>query len=117
MADTVLFMGWNEPVRGREAVANELFSSMVNYLQKAQGSRVIESFEPIFLNPHGGDLNGFFVVRGTRDQIHKLRTSDDFLNLSMQVQINVEGWGVIDGYTGEGVTQQMSRWQRYIPTK
>jgi hypothetical protein len=114
MVNTVMFLGWNTPVHGREMIVNELFTSFVNYLTKCQTSKLIESFEPVLLHPHGGDLNGFILVRGTRDQITKLRLTEDFLQLITQASVHVNNFGMVDGWIGDSLTEQMTRWQRYI---
>lgn len=114
MADSVLFVGWNRPVSGREARAVELFSSFVNYLGKQQGQGNIENFEPVFLNVHGGDMNGFILIRGDRTKLGNLRHANEWLDLTTQCSINVEGFGVVDGWTGEGVKGQLTRYTNYI---
>ena len=63
MSDSALFVGWNQPARGREAGAVAAFGEGVQYFGELAARGEIESFEPFFLDAHGGDLNGFFLVR------------------------------------------------------
>ena len=65
MADAGLFIGWGEVVRGRETEALEVFNETLAYYGRLQEEGAIESFEPVFLEPHGGDLSGFILIRGT----------------------------------------------------
>ena len=114
MADRVLFMGWTQPHIGRENEASELFSSMIAYFTKQQSLGNIEGFEPVLLQPHGGDMNGFFLVRGSHEKLSTLTNSDEYLTLQTRTAINVSGFGVIPGYCGDGVAKQMERWRNNI---
>ena len=114
-SDSALFIGWKLPVVGREADAVELFGSFVGYLGKQQASGAIESFEPCFLSPHGGDLDGFILVRGERARLAGLRSSEEFEDLVSKCLLSVGGFGVVEGYVGDGVARQMQRYTRNIP--
>ena len=110
-----LFIGWKMPVVGREAEAVELFGSFVGFLGKQQATGTIESFEPCFLSPHGGDLDGFILVRGERDKLSRLRFSDEFEELVSRCLLNVDGFGVVDSYLGDDVATQLQRYAKNIP--
>ena len=81
MADHALFIGWNRPIPGREGGAMEAFQSGLAYFAKKVEAGEIESFEPVVLAAHGGDMNGFILVRGDSDKLTKLRDSDEFLDM------------------------------------
>jgi hypothetical protein len=114
MADHVLFIGWNRAVAGREARAVELFNMLNAMLHRHQTQGHIESFEPILLSVHGGDLNGFVIIRGDKSKLATLRASNEFIDLITQCAMHIEGFGVIDGFTGEGVRVQMGRFHSFI---
>jgi hypothetical protein len=114
MANHALVIGWNRPVTGRENLAVELFNSVVSYLGKQQQAQTVESFEPVFLAAHGGDLNGFIIVRGDRVKLDKLAASDEWLDLFMKIQVNVEGFGIIPAWIGSEIATQMTRYQRAV---
>ena len=78
MADAGLFIGWGEVVRGREAEAVETFNSTIEYFTGLQSDGTIESFEGVFPEQHGGDLNGFFFVRGDAEKLSALRVDEKF---------------------------------------
>jgi hypothetical protein len=67
MADWGLFVGFGTTVRGRERQAIKVFNEAIEYYTRLQQQGEIESFETVFLDPHGGDLIGFTLVRGDRD--------------------------------------------------
>lgn len=67
MADAGLFIGWGQPVTGREAKGLEVFAEALAYYGKAEQDGRIESNETVLLSPHGGDLAGFtWSVGATR---------------------------------------------------
>jgi hypothetical protein len=68
----------------------------------------IESFEPVLLEPHGGDLGGFVLVRGSREQLQGLRANEDFRRLNARSGRVVDGFGVVDAHVGGGLEAQVS---------
>jgi hypothetical protein len=114
MADAGLFIGFGEPVRGREGPAVDSFNDTVAYLGQAQGSGRIDDFEIVFLEPHGGDLGGFMLVRGTADQMHALRQDDEFQRHITIASLVVERLGVVNASLGEAIARQMAIYQEQI---
>ena len=113
-ADSVLFFGWNRPIPGREKTCIELFGTALKFYAAQREAKKIDSFEPIVLTAHGGDLNGFILIRGSEEQLSKLRTSDEFQDLVTQVNMHASGVGVVHGFTGDGVQKAMARYQRNV---
>ena len=68
-----------------------------------QEAGAIESFETVLLEPHGGDLAGFFLVRGTQEQIAAARASEDFRRLNTRANMIVEGFGIVGAILGDGL--------------
>jgi hypothetical protein len=107
MADAGLFIGWGEVVRGRESEAVEVFNETLAYYTRLQEEGTIESFEPVFLEPHGGDLNGFILIRGDAEKLAALRVSDEFTQLSLRATLIVDGFGVVGADLAERLQRQM----------
>ncbi|MBT9503060.1 MAG: hypothetical protein IV092_17575 [Burkholderiaceae bacterium] len=61
MSSNVLFFGWNRSISGREKMSVEHFQAFGDYLNTQQRKGLSQGFEPILHDPHGGDLNGFFL--------------------------------------------------------
>ncbi len=114
MADHALFIGWDLPVRGREAKSLAVFGESMQYWSGLQQKGEIESFEVALLDPHGGDLNGFALLRGSREQLDKVRASDDFQRSVARAQLIVENVGVIHAVIGAALGQQMTMYQAQI---
>ena len=114
MADRVVFIGWNRPVVGREQQAMKLFQKAMEYYSKLQASGKIESFEPIMLTHHGGDLNGFIILKGDAKKLAEVREETTFIEYSIEAGYCLDGFGIVSGYVGEGMKDIFSRWSKLI---
>ena len=114
MADAGLFVGWGPPVRGREEKGLEVFNEALGYYGQKQEAGAIESSEVVLLSPHGGDLAGFILVRGSEEQMNSLRGEEDFQRLNTRAAQIVERFGVVDAAVGEGVGQAVGLYQEAI---
>jgi hypothetical protein len=108
MADTGLFIGWGQVVRGREGPAVDGFNETVEFFGHLQGDGRIESFEICFLDPHGGDLDGFMLLRGSAEQMDAVRNDEEFLRHMTRANLHVENLGLIGASLGEGIARQMA---------
>lgn len=105
MASGVLFIGWGPGVPGREQKALQVFGEAVAYWTGLQRQGVIDSFEPVQLEPHGGELAGFALLRGDMERLSHLRIAPEFVDLNARAQLVVTHFGVTLGYIGEGLNQ------------
>lgn len=112
---TSLFVGWNRAVPGREAQAGELFAQAMGYYEKLQKSGKITGFESFFLAPHGGDMNGFTVLKGTCQNLMAIQTDDEFVNIQMRAGHLLQGFGVAQAWTGNQIGDMMALWTKHIP--
>ena len=110
MADAGLFIGWGEVVRGRETEATELFQETLGWYTSLQEEGVIESFEAVFLEPHGGDLAGFILIRGEAEKLASLRVSEEFQQLSTRV----DRLGVVGADMGTRLQRQVEYYTEQI---
>jgi hypothetical protein len=108
MADAALFIRWGETQSGRERKSVELFGESMRFLTRLVEEGRVASVEPFFLEPHGGDLEGFFLVRGELEELAAIRISDDFQALAVRAQVVVSGFGVIGAKTGEMLNKHMA---------
>jgi len=114
VADAGLFIGWGEVVRGREAQAVEDFNTTIEYFAGLQADGTIESFEPVFLEQHGGDLNGFFFLRGDAEKLSALRVDEDFEAVILRASLIVNNIGVVGAATGARLERQMATYMDAI---
>jgi len=71
----------------------------------------------ILLNAHGGDLNGFTLIKGDRAKLNALRETSEFQDLIVRAQHLLEGVGCIDAFVGQGVIDQAQRYGKVVSGK
>jgi hypothetical protein len=95
-------------VRGRERQAIKVFNEGFEYYSRLQQEGEIESFEPILLEPHGGELSGCFLLRGDKDKLARIRGSQEFERLTARAELIVENLGIVAAFLGDRLMSQMS---------
>lgn len=113
MADRLLMMTWNEPARGREGRAVEVFNEAVGILGRKQQEGAIESFDIALLAPNSF-LGGCMIVKGTAQQITALREDEEFVRNTIDAQMTVDGIQHIEGVCNEGIAAQMALYEEAI---
>jgi hypothetical protein len=108
MRSNVLLFGWNRSTSGRELVSSEHFQEFVGYLIGQQEGGVIDSFEVIFLDPNGGDLGGFFLIRGVADSLDQMTGTSEWMVHVMRGGQHLDGQCTIRGATGDAVMERMA---------
>ncbi len=95
MADFGLFIGFGSPRPGREVAAGTVFGEAVAYWTGLQRSGEIERFETVLLEAHGGDLGGFFLLRGDAERLGRLRMAPEFQRVITRAGAVVDRLGII----------------------
>ena len=114
MANRAIFLGWSRAIPGREEQAMKLWGKTMEYYGQLQTEGKIESWEPVLLSSHGGDLNGFFLIKGDADTLGSLQREDTWIDLTIEASHCLDGFGVIRAWVGEGITDIMTRWSNLI---
>jgi hypothetical protein len=109
MAGEALFLGWGQVVRGREQLALQVFQEAVSYYSKLQEEGQIERYDAYLLDPHGGDLAGFFLIHGERSALDAVRSSPEFHRLLVRAGSVIDNLGLVSAYSGDALGQQMAR--------
>lgn len=111
MADAVLFIGWGAVTPGRERQATEVFGQVMQYYDRLRRDGEISGFQPVLLEPHGGDLGGFVLLQGDQQRLNQLRVTPEFLHNVNRAELVVRNLGVVMGFVGEELTRLMSDFQ------
>ena len=114
MANAAIFIGWGQVVRGREAKALEVFNEGQAYYGRLQAAGTIESFETVLLQPHGGDLAGFILMRGERAKLDALANTAEFQTLTVRANLIVDKIGVVNASIGTELMEGIGRLQTAI---
>ena len=115
MSSNVVFFAWNRSVPGRERQSAEHFQEFLQYLGGLQAKGTIQAFDPVFIDPHGGDLNGFILIRGDSAKLDGLVASDEWVKHSTRALIHLEGSGAVRGVTGDLLMERMDLWTKLLP--
>ena len=116
MTSNLILFGWNRSLPGREQVSAAHFGEFVAYLGSLQQRGDIASFEVVFLDPHGGDLNGFFLLRGETAKLDAVIGSTEWLTHITRAAHHLDGAGVVRGVTGDNLMARMALWTDLIPS-
>jgi hypothetical protein len=98
--------GLLQPV-AREAVC-------AGVLQRAEGVGPNRELRTGAAGGHGGDLNGFILVKAEEGKLDAVQHSEKFLDLITKVALNVDGVGVIRGWSGESMMNQVPRYAKVL---
>ena len=114
MAESGLFIGWGDIRTGRDAAANKVFAEALAYWPTLQAAGEIESVETVILGAHGGDLGGFFLLRGDPEKLGRLSMSPEFQRLTMRASACLDGVGVVNAVVDAGMGRWMGAWKEAI---
>ena len=114
MTDRALFVGFGTPVRGREERAIEVFGEFVDMFGRMQSDGRIDGMDVALLDPHGGDLGGFFMVHGSEAQCAALADDEEFRRASIDASLIVDNFGVVPAVTGERVPREMAMYTEAV---
>jgi hypothetical protein len=107
MGDRVIFIGWSNPVRGREQASTGVFADAMDFWGRLKAAGEIESFEAVLLDYHGGDLGGFFLLRGEAEKLARVSASPEMRQMMLRANLIVDGLGAVGGVVGDAVSRQM----------
>lgn len=114
MADSALLIGWNRSFAGREQQAMKLFMKTTEYYNQLQNDGKIENFEPVLLEGHGGDLNGFVLIRGDSAKLDEIKREETFISYSIEANFCLQNFGIIKCVIGDGLTDVLTQWSKHF---
>lgn len=114
MGSNVILFGWTRSLPGRETESSTHFDDFVGFMGGLRESGTLSSFDVVFLDPHGGDLNGFFLLRGDPAKLDALVASEDWARHAVRAGLHLEGLGIIRGVTGDAVAERMKTFRSLI---
>ena len=115
MTSNVMLFGWKRPIPGREKLSAPHFDEFVGYLGGLQQKGAIQGFEIVLLDAHGGDLNGFFLIKGDSAKLDALASTTEWITHIARAAMHLDAAGVVRGVTGEAVMPRMALWSSLIP--
>jgi hypothetical protein len=113
MADRVLFISWQTPVRGREERGLEVFNESIGLYGRMQQEGRIEKFDVVLLGP-SGDLNGYIELHGSAEQLATVREDEEFQRNTIEASLIVDGFHHAEGVTNEEIARQIELYQESV---
>ena len=114
MPDRAVFIGFGQPVRGREERAVEVFNEFVGLFGRMQADGRIADMDVTLLDPHGGELGGFFMVHGSPEQCSALTMDEEFRRAMTDASLIVDDLGVVGAATGAAVAEEMAMYSQAV---
>jgi hypothetical protein len=112
MAQGTLFVGWGAIIPGREKTASKVLGQAMGYLQGLKAEGTVDSVDVVLLEPHGGELEGFVLVRGEKSKLAELRVDERFVKVIVGVQLVHTKVGVVGGYSGAEMQSLLQIWDQ-----
>ena len=116
MDRNAIFFAWNRSIPGREQISGQHFNEFVDYLKGQAQSGAIQGFDVCFLDPHGGDMNGFFLIRGDAAKLDAFTSTQEWTEHTTRASLHLQGFGAVRGITGDAVAKRMELWNKHIPS-
>lgn len=115
MSTNVIVYGWKQSIPGRESLSGQHFQEFLQYLQRQKEQGAIESYEPVLLEPHSGDLHGFFLIKGEPSKLASLTGSSEWVQHQVRAMLHMTGMTLMRGVAGPAVAERMGMWMNAIP--
>jgi len=93
---------------GARTACLQVFQEAVSYYCKLQEGGQIERFDAYLLDPHGGDLAGFFLLHADRPALDTFRSSAEFQRLLVRAGSVIDNLGLVSAYSGDAMGVQMA---------
>jgi hypothetical protein len=115
MSSNAIVYAWNRPLPGRETTSAEHFQEFFAYLAEQKENGLVESFDTVLLEPHGGTFNGFFLVRGEPAKLAQLADTADAIRHQVRADLHLDGFAILRGVTGAAVEERIELWMNELP--
>ena len=94
----------------------QAYRNLTKYLSGLERNGAIQGFDVVLLDPHGGDLSGFFLIKGESSQLDKVVSTSEWITHVTRASLHLEGSGAVRGVTGDEVMKRMAIWTNAIPS-
>src|SRR5690242_4333602 len=114
MEPDALFVGWGQPFTGKEQTSLPVFQDALQYLGGLQQGGGIDSFDAVGLESHGGELQGFLLIRADAERLNRMRYSKEWTRLVSRGLTVVSNFGVVSAWTNDNLAQFFAQYQQDI---
>ena len=90
------------------ALERRAFRRVREYLNGRKEAKAIDDYEIVFLDAHGGDLGGFFLIKAESAKLDTFLSSAEWITHITRATMHLENVGIIRGVTGVRVAERMA---------
>ena len=112
MAKGTLLFGFGMAYPDYQQKSLKLFATSVERWRDLEKQGVIDSFETVLLDYHGGDLAGFTLLHGDREKLNKLRMSPEVRKRNAASSSCSFALGCVEAFSGEEVQRRLADYQK-----
>ncbi|OJU89758.1 MAG: hypothetical protein BGO13_06110 [Burkholderiales bacterium 66-5] len=105
-----LLVGWGAIIPGREKQAAQVLGEAMGYLTALKCEGRLDGMDAVLLEPHGGELEGFVLLRGDAAQLAALRAEPAFVRTIVAVQLVHAKVRVVAAFEGAAMQSLMGIW-------
>jgi hypothetical protein len=91
------------------------FEEFMAYLGGLHKEGIVESFEPVFLDPSGAGMHGFVLIRTEAGKTGQALERPDFSGHIIRSMLHLEEPVLCRGATGAMLQERMTTWVANIP--
>jgi len=114
VAQGAIFIGWGQPFPGYRQKALKVFNDAMEFWKRLQKQGEIDSFEVVFLSPHGGDLVGFNLIRGDREKLARLQMNPEYESLNQRADLCCRNFGAINALVGDEIQRSLGEFTKHL---
>ena len=107
MANTGMLLAWDRVVPGRDVQAVELWEEINLYLTRLHAEGRIASHDLVMLGAHGGNFNGFILIRGEKATLAEVRDTREFQTMVVRANKSLLGFAVLRAHLGGDAVRLM----------
>ena len=115
MSPNVILFGWKQSIPGREPLSAQHFQEFVQFMQGQKDQGVVQSCVPMLLEPHSGDLQGFFLIEGDPAKLAALVGNPEWAQHQIRALLHLTGVTLMRGFSGAAVMERMEIWTKALP--
>ena len=90
-------------------MAVELMGRLTKWLETLKKSGEITGYTRVWMEPHGGDLNGFLLIEGEVPKLQALKQNDEWNDGIIRLALAFDGLGVNHALVGGGAGAEEAR--------
>ena len=114
MAEAGLFIGFGRAARARETQAIDVLRQLRALCEQRRDAGTIAHVDAVLLAPHGGDLGGFMLLRGSVEQLDRLQRDEDFRRLTVRAGLVAERLGIVEAHVDAGFETALERYEEQV---